>query len=65
MNNELIQRVSDYLKMTLAKDYTSVSYAVSVGGEIVLADALGWQDKPAKIPAGTNCTYNVASVSKI
>lgn len=65
MNNELIQRVSDYLKMTLAKDYTSVSYAVSVGGEVVLADALGWQDKPAKIPAGTNCTYNVASVSKI
>ncbi|MFR9255378.1 MAG: serine hydrolase [Merdibacter sp.] len=29
------------------------------------ADALGWQDQPGKIAATPQCTYNVASVSKI
>ena len=65
MDCEWSKRTSDFLSMTLAKDYTSVSYALQVNGELVAADALGWQDQPENVKADTRCTYNVASVSKI
>lgn len=65
MDCEWSKRTLDFLKMTLAKDYTSVSYALRVDGELVAADALGWQDQPQQIKADERCTYNVASVSKI
>ena len=65
MNQTTVETMSEFLKMTLAKEHTSVSYAMMVEGEVVACDALGWQDKPSCIPAGTDCTYNVASVSKI
>ena len=51
--------------MTLAKDYTSVSYALQINGKLAAADALGWQDQSGKIAATPQCTYNVASISKI
>lgn len=65
MDCEWSKRTSDFLSMTLAKDYTSVSYALQINGELAAADALGWQDQPGKIAATPQCTYNVASVSKI
>ena len=65
MNQKLTERCSRFLAMTLASDYTSVSYALQIGGQLVMADALGWQDKPQGRPADLQCTYNVASVSKI
>ena len=65
MDCEWSKRTSDFLSMTLAKDYTSVSYALQINGELAAADALGWQDQPEKIAATPQCTYNVASVSKI
>lgn len=65
MDCEWSKKTSDFLKMTLAKDYTSFSYALRVEDELVAADALGWQDQPQQIQAEKHCTYNVASVSKI
>ena len=60
MDCEWSKRTSDFLSMTLAKDYTSVSYALQINGELAAADALGWQDQPGKIAATRQCTYNVA-----
>ena len=40
MDCEWSKRTSDFLSMTLAKDYTSVSYALQINGELAAADAL-------------------------
>lgn len=65
MNQALKEKLSAILGMNLKKDYTSVSYAIMRHGEILAADSLGTQGGEEKKPADTNCTYNVASVSKI
>lgn len=62
---DLTKKLSDILRLTLAPDFTSVSYAISVGGEIIAADAIGVNGgKEGKASTVTD-TYNVASVSKI
>lgn len=63
--NQLTKQCSELLRMTLAKKFTSVSYAIWQNNEMVAADSLGWQDQAEKKEATLNCTYNVASVSKI
>ena len=62
---DLKQRLSDILKLNLPKEYTSVSYAIMVDGEIVAADALGNDGSKEKNPATIRHTYNVCSISKI
>ena len=65
MNQALTQKLSSILSMNLKKGWTSVSYAIMRHGEIWAADSIGTQGGEEKKPADTNCTYNVASVSKI
>lgn len=60
-----IQTLDSILEMTLAKDYTSVSYAIMQHGKILAASALGTSGTKEKRPSTINDTYNVASVSKI
>lgn len=61
----LTENLSEILRYGLAKDFTSVSYAIMKDGELLAADSLGTQDDEAKTDATTKSTYNVASVSKI
>ena len=63
--NKLSERLNDILKMNLAKDYTSISYAIMQKGELVAAGALGTSGTKEKKPSTIQDTYNVASVSKI
>lgn len=63
--NQLTQELSEILRYGLPKDYTSVSYAILKDGELLACDALGTQGGKDKLPATVDCTYNVASVSKI
>lgn len=65
MNEALTKRLSSILSMNLKKGWTSVSYAIMRHGEIWAADSIGTQGGQEKKPADVNCTYNVASVSKI
>ena len=62
---QLTKQLSTVLSYGLNKDFTSVSYAIMKDGKILASDSLGHQGKPEKLPATTDCTYNVASVSKI
>lgn len=63
--NALTQKLSHILKLNLANNYTSVSYAIMQHGEIIAAEAVGNSGGPDKKPSTINDTYNVASVSKI
>ncbi len=63
--NQLTEKCSAILRMGLPRDFTSVSYAIMKDGELLACDALGNQGGQEKKPATTDCTYNVASVSKI
>ena len=63
--NALTQKLSHILKMNLARNYTSVSYAIMKNGELIAADAVGNSGGTEKKPSTVNDTYNVASVSKI
>lgn len=65
MNDELITRLSAIVKAALPKEYTSVSYAITIDGKLRAAQAIGTQNLIKKEPATTECTYNVASVSKM
>ncbi len=65
MNEELIKELSAMAAMELPEKYTSVSYAVMIGGEIVARDNLGTTGGKDPKPAHEKCTYNVASISKI
>lgn len=60
-----VQNLDSILEMTLAKDYTSISYAIMQHGQILAASALGTSGTKEKKPSTINDTYNVASVSKI
>lgn len=63
--NQLTKKLSAVLQTSLPKKATSVSYAIMKDGVLLAADALGHQGDKDKTPATINCTYNVASVSKI
>lgn len=63
--NALTKKLSHILELTLAKDYTSVSYAFMKGGKLIAADALGVNGGKDNAPSTVNDTYNVASVSKV
>ena len=65
MNEELRKELSAMAAMELPEKYTSVSYAVMIGGEIVARDNLGTTGGEDPKPAHEKCTYNVASISKI
>lgn len=61
----LTEKLSKILSYGLAKDFTSVSYAIMKDGELLASDSLGTQGDEANTAATTKSTYNVASVSKI
>jgi len=61
----LKERLSEILRLNLAKNYTAVSYAIMVDGEIWAADALGTDGGEEKKPATIDHTFNVCSISKI
>lgn len=63
--NKLTERLSEILRYGLAKDFTSVSYAIMKDGQLLAADSLGTQGDEAGTAASPKSTYNVASVSKI
>ncbi|MBP1581679.1 MAG: beta-lactamase family protein [Oscillospiraceae bacterium] len=61
----LKERLSKILSLNLAKNYTAVSYAMMVDGEIWVADALGTDGTEEAKPATVDHTFNVCSISKI
>lgn len=65
MNDQLTKKLSGILRQNLAKDFTSVSYAIMKNGKLIAADAIGTNGGKENAPSTINDTYNVASVSKI
>jgi CubicO group peptidase (beta-lactamase class C family) len=63
--NELTKKLSAIVSSQLPDKYTSVSYAMTRHGELLAADALGHRGGPERKPVDLQCTYNVASISKI
>ena len=61
----LTEKLSEILLYGLAKDFTSVSYAIMKDGELLACDSLGTLGDDENTAATTKSTYNVASVSKI
>lgn len=65
MDKELTAALSRIIEYGLPEKWTSISYAVSLGGEVAAADALGKQGGKSNAKADPDCTFNIASVSKI
>jgi Beta-lactamase class C and other penicillin binding proteins len=65
MGKELTAKLSRIIEYGLPEKWTSVSYAISVGGTLVAADALGRQGGKSAARANVDCTYNIASISKV
>ncbi len=63
--NSLTRRLSSMLERWLPDRWTSLSYAIADGEELLAAGALGDQGGPEKRPATLDCCYNVASISKV
>lgn len=63
--NELTKKLSKILRMNLAKDFTSVSYAIMKDNKLIAADAVGTNGSRDNAASTINDTYNVASVSKV
>ena len=63
MKNDLTTRLTGIVRPAIHKDGTSVSYAIMIDGELIAADTLS--GKNGGKPAESECTYNVASISKI
>ena len=63
--NALVKELDQIIGYSLAKKHTSTSYAVMIDGKLVANDSLGTTGGKDPKPATTDCTYNVASVSKI
>ncbi len=59
------QECTRLLALMKAPKGTAVSYAIQVKGEIVVKDALGVIDQRQNLPLTPDCTFNVASISKI
>jgi CubicO group peptidase (beta-lactamase class C family) len=53
------------VQASLDKGGTSVSYAVMMDGEVVVADAVGYLDSSRKQAATADTLYNIGSVSKV
>lgn len=62
---QLTKELSGILAASLPEKYTSVSYAILKDGNLIAADALGKTGGKNPKKATVDCTYNVASVSKI
>lgn len=62
---ELKKRLSDILSLNLPDNYTAISYAIMMDGEIVAADALGTDGSEENRPVTMDHTFNVCSISKI
>ncbi len=62
---DITKKLSDILKLNLAPNFTSVSYAMMIDGEIVASDVLGHDGTKEKKMATDHNTYNVCSISKI
>ena len=58
----LNEKLNEIIKLGLPKEYTAISYAIMVDGEIWCADTLGTSEGK---PATTDHTFNVGSISKI
>lgn len=63
--NELSKKLNEILKHNLAKNYTGVSYAISVEGKLIASGSAGTSGGKEKKPLTIKDTFNVASVSKI
>lgn len=65
MSEAQAKRLSDIVRAALPKEYTSVSYATMIDGELYAAEAIGVQNLETKVAATPECTCNVASISKV
>ena len=59
---KLNEKLNEIIKLGLPKEYTAISYAIMVDGEIWCADTIGTSEGK---PATTDHTFNVGSISKI
>ncbi len=57
--------IKELVKNSIHKDYTALSYAISIHNEVVLSDAIGVVSKKTKEPITEKATFNVASISKM
>ena len=55
----------ELVKNYLDKNFTALSYAISIHNEVVLSNAYGVIDKKENKPITEDCTFNVASISKM
>ena len=58
----LKEKLNEIIQLGLPKEYTAISYAIMVDGEIWCADTLGTSEGK---PATNDHTFNVGSISKI
>ncbi len=58
----LKEKLNEIIKLGLPKEYTAISYAIMVDGEIWCADTIGTSEGK---PATNDHTFNVGSISKI
>ncbi len=57
--------IKELVLNSINKDYTALSYAISIHNEVVLSDAVGVIDKKTKEIITEKATFNVASISKM
>ncbi len=57
--------IKELVLNSIHKDYTALSYAISIHNEVVLSDAVGVIDKKTKEDITEKATFNVASISKM
>ncbi len=57
--------IKELVLNSIHKDYTALSYAISIHNEVVLSDAVGVIDKKTKEIITEKATFNVASISKM
>ena len=60
-----MDNIKAFVKNSINKDYTALSYAISIHNDLVVSDAIGVIDKKKNELVTEDCTFNVASISKI
>lgn len=60
-----MDNIKAFVKNSINKDYTALSYAISIHNDLVVSDAIGVIDKKNNELVTEDCTFNVASISKI
>ena len=60
-----MDNIKAFVKNSINKDYTALSYAISIHNDLVVSDAIGVIDKKNNEVITEDCTFNVASISKI